>query len=145
MWQRIQTLFLGIATFLVASLFWCDVAESVGPGGAAEPIKYVEKTVYLIWLVILTVLQVLSLGGYRWRMRQMKVVLVTAFACLGFQGWLVYDYFQMRDGLVFSWTALFPFAASVLDFLAARNIMLDEAIVQSAGRLRSTRKKSHRV
>lgn len=141
MWQRVQTLYLGIATLLIASLFWCDVAKLAGPDGTVEYIRYVDKTVYLVWIIILTVLQVLSVGGYKWRMKQIRVVIVTAVMCLGFQGWLVYDWFQSRDVMVFSWTALFPFAASVLDFIGARNIFLDECIVQSANRLRGPRKK----
>ena len=144
MWQRIQTLFIGIATLLIASLFWCDVAKAVGPDGQIEYIAYTDKTIYLVWIILLTVLQVLSLGGYKWRMKQIRVVVVTAIMCLGFQGWLVYDYIQCREQLVFSWTALFPLAASIFDFMGARNIMLDEAIVQSAHRLRGPRNKNSR-
>lgn len=141
MWQRVQTLYLGIATLLIASLFWCDVARVAGPGGTVEYIGYTEKTIYLVWIIILTVLQVLSTGGYKWRMRQIRVVIVTAVMCLGFQVWLACDWYRMRNELVFSWTALFPLAASVLDFIGARNIFLDECIVQSANRLRGPRKK----
>ena len=145
MWQRIQTLYIGIATGLIVALYWCDALSFVLPGGEdVESVRYTENTIYLVWIIILTVLQVLSLGGYRWRMKQMRVVIVTAIMCLGFQGYLAWDYFVNFREAVFSWTALFPLAACILDLLGARNIMLDEAIVKSANRLRSARKNKKR-
>lgn len=143
MWQRVQTLYFGVATLLVASLFWSDVARIVCADGTVENIAYTQKTIYLVWIIILTTLQVLSLFGYRWRMKQFRVVLVTAIMCLGFQGWLVVDYLSNREELVYSWTALFPFVAAVLDFIGARNILSDEALVQSMNRLRKSRKNRH--
>ena len=143
MWQRVQTLYFAIATLLIASLFWSDVARIAGPDGAVEHVTYVSRTVYLIWLIILTVLQVISLGGFKWRMRQFRMVIVTIVACLGFQGWLVFDYIKFHEAMVFSWTALFPIAAAILDIFGARNILVDEALVQSANRLRLPRNKKH--
>lgn len=143
MWQRVQTLYFGIATLLIASLFWSDVARTVVEGGGVEHIRYTSKTIYLIWLILLTIFQILSLGGYRWRMRQFRVVIITVVLCIGFQGWLVYDYVRFHNEMVFSWTALFPVVAAILDCIGARNILLDEAIVQSANRLRLPRNKKH--
>lgn len=141
MWQRIQTLYLGLASLLVVSLFWCNLSAVIMPDGSAEYIKYTDKTIFTVWLSILTALQLLALGGYKWRMKQFRVVVFTALVNLGFQAWLVLYFFQTRDIEIMSWTALFPLAATVLDFCAARNILLDEAIVFSANRLRSRRKK----
>lgn len=141
MWQRIQTLFLGLATLLVVSMFWLDLSQVVLPDGSTEHIAYVDKTIFKIWLIILTVLQVFALGGYKWRMKQLRVVIFTALVCLGFQAWLVVYFFQTRGVEIVSFTALFPLAAAVLDFFAARNILLDEAIVYSANHLREPRKK----
>lgn len=140
MWQRVQTLYIGIATLLVVVLYWCDAATMLAAGEQTEHIRYIDKTIYLVWLVILTVLQVLSLGGYKWRMRQLRVTIVTGIMCLGFQAWLAVDYFRLPEQVVMSWTAVFPLVAAILDFIGARNIMLDEAIVQSANRLRAPRK-----
>lgn len=141
MWQRVQTLYLAIATVLVASLFWSDVARIDVPDGAPEYLAYTSRKIYLVWLILLTVIQVLALGGYKWRMKQLRVVIVAAVMCLGFQGWLVYDFIQLHDSMLFSWTALFPIVAAVLDALAAKNILLDQALVVSANRLRLPRKK----
>jgi len=141
MWQRFQTLLLAVATVLIVALFWCDIAKFVEPGGTVGYIGYIENPVCLTWIIILTVLQVLSLGGFKWRMKQFRVVIVTLIMCLGFQGFLVYEYFQFKDEMIFSWTVLFPIVAAVLDGFAAKNILVDEALVQSANRLRLPRKK----
>lgn len=143
MWQRLQTLYFGIATLLVVSLFFSDVARAALPGGDVEHIRYVDKTVYLVWLIVLAVLQVLTLGGFKWRMRQMRVAIVTAVMCLGFQGFIVYDFIMMKDTYAFSWTALFPLVCCILDIFGVKNILLDEALVQSANRLRLPRTKKH--
>lgn len=140
MWQRVQTLYFGVATLLIAALFWCDVAKIAGPDGAVEYVGFTQKSIYKIWIIILTVLQVLSLFGFKWRMKQFRVVIVTAIMCIGFQGWLVYDYIICQGSMTYSWTALFPFVAAVLDFMGARNILSDEALVQSMNRLRKSRK-----
>jgi len=141
MWQRVQTLYIGIATLLIAALFWCDIARIPSPDGTVEYVGFTEKAIYLVWIIILTVAQVLALFGYKWRMKQFRVVLVSGFLCIGFQAWLTVDYFLVKEAMSYSFTALFPFVAAVLDFIGARNILLDEAIVQSANRLRSSRSK----
>lgn len=141
MWQRVQTLYLAIATGLIASLFWSDVARIDVPGGVPEYIGYTSKKIYLVWIILLTVIQVLALGGYKWRMKQLRVVIVAAIMCCGFQGWLVYDFIRLHDSMVFSWTSLFPCVAAVFDLLAIKNILLDQALVISASRLRHPRKK----
>ncbi|MBQ0096498.1 MAG: DUF4293 domain-containing protein [Bacteroidales bacterium] len=143
MWQRIQTLYLGVATLLIVSLFWCDVARKVGADTTVENISYTSSWIYMVWLILLTVLQVLALGGYKWRMKQFRIAVIAGIMCLAFQGWLVFDYIKLHESFTFSWTALFPLAAAFLDYLGVRNILLDEAIVQSAHRLRSARTKKH--
>ena len=141
MWQRYQTLLLAVATLLIVSLFWCDLSRTVMADGIIDYVKYTDKTIFKVWLIILTVLHVLALGGFKWRMKQFRVVVFTALVTIGFQIWLAVYFFQTKDTSVMSWTALFPLLAAGLDAYAARNILLDEFIVQSANRLRGPRKK----
>lgn len=141
MWQRLQTLYLAIATGLVVSLFFSDVARIEVPGQAPEYVAYTSKTAYLIWLVLLATAQVLALGGFKWRLKQLRVAIVSALLCLAFQVWLGLDFLRFRTQMTFSWTALFPLAAVILDVLAIKNILLDQALVMSANRLRLPRKK----
>lgn len=141
MWQRIQTLYLALATGFIVALYWCNLSSVVMDDGTLQYIAYTDKTVFTIWISLLTIFHVLALGGYKWRMKQFRVVIFTAIVCAAFQIWLVLYYFQTKGVEVISWTALFPLVAVILDVLAARNILLDEAIVFSANRLRSPRKK----
>ena len=75
----------------------------------------------------------------------MRLCIISAIVLLAFQIWIGVNYFfppeEVENNIVFSFTAIFPVIAAILDVLAARNIMLDEAMVQSASRLRSARKK----
>lgn len=140
MWQRIQTLYFAIATILIASLFWSDAA-CIAASGYVEHITYTSKPSYFIWVLLLTIFQVLTLGGFKWRMKQFRVAVVCAILCLGFQVWLAVDYFRLGDKIVFSYTILFPLAACILDVLGCRGILEDEALVQSANHLRLPRKR----
>lgn len=59
---------------------------------------------------------------------------------VGLQIWMATVYFTAADKSVFDITFVFPLVAAILDFLASRSILSDEMLVQSASRLRSTRK-----
>ena len=55
MWQRIQTLYLAIATALVAAMFFLPKAVVPGADGAgAETFRFVTYVPYLILLIVST-------------------------------------------------------------------------------------------
>ena len=135
MWQRIQTLYLAVATALLASMFFCKFATVIGPDGAEATIKYFEKVPYCFVLIVTLIGNVFSL------IPQMRVATLSAINLLAFQIWIIVDVVRGWNEMVFSVTALFPLVAMVLDILAARNIMLDEAMVQSASRLRASKRR----
>lgn len=139
MWQRIQTLYLAIATILIGSLFFSRFATVFGEGESA--ILYREYTPYLLFAIMTFLANLISLGLFKARMIQMRLCIISAIVLLAFQIWIGVDYFRNMDDMVYSFTAIFPVIAAILDVLAARNIMLDEAMVQSAARLRSTKRK----
>lgn len=141
MWQRIQTLYLAIATVLTGSLFFCNFATILGPGGESVDVRYYEKLPYLIFLISLFTANAIALLSFRTRILQMRVSILAALLLTGFQIWLGVDFFRHRNEMIFSFTAVFPIVAAILDVLAARNIALDEAMVQSASRLRGSRRK----
>lgn len=132
MWQRVQTLYLLLATGLVASLFFCNKAGDI---------PYTDAWPYLILLIITGFLQVLALTSWKHRVFQMRTACLSAIILVALQGWLVYDFIASRNTPVFSVTAVFPIVAVILDFLAARNILADEMMVRSADRLRAARRK----
>lgn len=141
MWQRIQTLYLAVATALLISMFFCKFATILGPDGVEISIKYVEKVPYLVLLAVALAGNVFSLFAFKIRIPQMRVATVAALILLAFQIWIIVDVVRGWNEMVFSVTALLPLVAMVLDILAARNIMLDEAMVQSASRLRASKRR----
>ncbi|MDE6871007.1 MAG: DUF4293 domain-containing protein [Bacteroidales bacterium] len=141
MWQRIQTLYLAIASILVGSLFFARMATVLGPDGASIDIRYYEKLPFLLFLISLFSANVIGLLTFRARLLQMRVCILAALLLVGFQIWIGADFFRYKDSMIFSFTAVFPIVAAILDVLAARAIALDEAMVQSAARLRGKRKR----
>ena len=132
MWQRIQTLYLLLATGLVVSLFFCTKAGDI---------PYTDYWPYLVLLIVTGFLQVMALTTYKHRIFQMRTAVLSAIILVGLQGWLVYDFISTRNDPVFSVTAVFPIVAVILDFLAARGILADELLVRSADRLRAAKRK----
>ena len=92
---------------------------------------------YAILLVISALLQVIALLTFNVRVFQMRTAILSALILLGLQGWLVFDYLTAADGVIFHWTAILPLIAVILDFIAARKILRDQLLVESASRLRS--------
>ena len=132
MWQRIQTLYLLVATGLVASLFFCTKAGDI---------TFTEYWPYLVLLVVIAFLQVLATTTWTHRIFQMRTAVLAAIILIAFQGWLVYDFIASHNTPVFHLPAVFPIGAAILDFLAARSILADEMIVRSASRLRAAKRK----
>lgn len=141
MWQRVQTLYLAIATILTASLFFCNVATIIGPEGEILTIRYYERLAYLLFMISLLSAEVISLLSFKTRMLQMRVAVLAGLLMTGFQIWLGVDFFVHRKEMVFSITAIFPLVCAILDFMAARAIALDEAMVQSASRIRKSKRR----
>ena len=143
MWQRIQTLYLAIATVLIGSLFFSRFATVFGEGEGV--ILYREYTPYLLFTIMTFIAHVMCLALFKARMIQMRLCIISAIVLVAFQIWIGVDYFfppegVIKDSMVYSFTAVFPVIAAILDILAARNIFLDEAMVQAASRLRSSRR-----
>ena len=132
MWQRIQTLYLLLATGLVAALFFCPKAGDI---------SYTEYWPYAILLIIIAFLQVMALTTWKHRVFQMRTASLAAIILLGLQIWLVVDFIRSHNTPIFHITAVFPVVATILDFLAARSILADELLVRSADRLRAAKRK----
>ena len=132
MWQRIQTLYLFISTVLIALLFFCDKAEGV---------SFTEYFPYLVLIIVITLLNILALTTYRFRVLQMRTAMLSAIVTAALQIWLVVDFFTFGKTDDFHLTAVFPIAAVILDSLAARSIFAAELMVRSASRLRAAKRR----
>lgn len=145
MWQRLQTLYLCIATGLVVALFFSVKAFTLGPGGVhAAELTYVKYTPYLILLILITILQLLAVFTYNARVFQMRTAVLSAILMIALQAWIGVDYFTADKEWIFKLTAVFPLAAAILNFIAARYILRDQLLVESVSHLRS-RKKNHKI
>ena len=145
MWQRLQTLYLCIATGLVVALFFSVMAFTLGPGGVhSVELTYVKYTPYLILLILITILQLLAVFTFNARVFQMRTAVLSAILMIALQAWIGVDYFTADKELIFKFTAVFPLVAAILNFIAARLILRDQLLVESVSHLRS-RKKNHKI
>lgn len=145
MWQRLQTLYLCLATGLVVVLFFSVKAFTLGPGGVhAVELTYVKHTPYLILLILITILQLLAVFTFNARVFQMRTAVLSAILMIALQAWIGVDYFTADKEWIFKFTAVFPLVAAILNFIAARYILRDQLLVESVSHLRS-RKKNHKI
>ena len=127
MWQRIQTLYLAIATALVAAMFFLPKAVVPGADGAgAETFRFVTYVPYLILLIVSALLHLLALTTWKQRVFQLRTAILAALVTLALQVWLVVDYLATSDTMVFRIAAVFPIVAVILDLMAARRIHADQ-------------------
>jgi hypothetical protein len=140
MWQRIQTLYLGLATALIFSMFFCIFATIVGPDGDEVYISYREKMPYLTLLIMLTTAHIAAVASFKVFFLQVRVSVIAAMLAIGFQIWLGIDIVRNINTMSFSITAVFPLAAAILDFMAAKRSMVDEMTVQTVRQIRKRRK-----
>ena len=124
MWQRVQTLYLMIASALVVALFFSVKAFVFGPDGThAQEFRYIAYTPYLILLIVVA-----------------RTAVLSALILVALQGWLAVDFFTADKSVVFRWTAVFPLVAALLDCWAARAIFRDQLLVESLSSLRKRRR-----
>lgn len=140
MWQRIQTLYIAIATGLAAAMFFCNFATILGPEGDELTIRYYEKSSYLVLMIMILTAQICSLFSFKSWFLQARVCAISALLLIGFQIWLGIDFFRMRNDMVFNITGVFPIVAAILDMLAARAAMIDQLTLTTIGSERKARK-----
>lgn len=141
MWQRIQTLYIGIATALTAAMFFCRMATIIGPEGNDIDIRYYEKLPYLMMLIMLLTAGVCAVFTYKSRLLQARVCILTALMLIGFQIWLAIDFIRYHNDMVFSITLLFPIVSAILNAIAARGNLVDEMTLQAVKSAKKARKK----
>ena len=141
MWQRVQTLYLAISTILISVMLFSVKAATYGADG--EPLselKYTDYIPYLVLLIVIAVLNVLALTTFKHRIFQMRTSGLSAIITLALQIWLAVDFWFTHDDYVFKLTAIFPLVCVILDVLAARGILADQLLVESAYHLRKARR-----
>ncbi len=145
MWQRVQTLYLAIATVLIGVMFFSVKAASYGADGeTVRTLMYTDYIPYLVLLIVITLLNILALTTFKHRIFQMRTAGLAAIVTLALQIWLGVDFWLTRGEFVFKVTAVFPLLCVILDILAARGILADQLLVESAYHLRKARRERRR-
>lgn len=144
MWQRIQTLYIGIATALTAVLFFSRMATIIAPGGEELDIMYYEKLPYLIMLIMLLTAGICAFFSFKSWALQARVCMLSALMLIGFQIWLGVDFFRFRNDMVFSFTMIFPLVSAILNIMAARSALVDAMTLQAVKATKKVRKNRKR-
>ena len=144
MWQRIQTLYIGIATALIAALFFSRMATIIAPEGEELEIMYYEKLPYLVMLIMLLTAGICSLFSFKSWALQARVCILSALMLIGFQIWLGVDFFRSRNEMVFSFTMIFPLVSAILNTMAARSALVDAMTLQAVKTTKKVRKNRKR-
>ncbi len=145
MWQRIQTLYLAVSTALLFVLFFSDLYAAVTPDGL-QYTTYLQfrKPWFGILLGILTAMTALALVTFKVRILQMRLATLSGLVALGMSIWLAFSYFRAPENVTFRWTVVFPLIVAVCNFLAARGCFQDQLMVESAYRIRDSRKRDRK-
>lgn len=133
--QRVQTIYLLIASGLLFSLFFNNMAT-----GEEVVLKYTGYLPFLVFTILTFLLSFGAIFLYKNRVLQMRLSIYNMLVLVAYQGWLAYKFFAEGEGLLFSTTTVFPIIAAVFVFLAFRGIKRDEELVQSANSLRTLSK-----
>ena len=144
MWRRIQTLYIGIATALIAALFFSRMATIIAPGGEELDIMYYEKLPYLVMLIMLLTAGICALFSFKSWALQARVCMLSALMLIGFQIWLGVDFFRFRNDMVFSFTMIFPLVSAILNTMAARSALVDAMTLQAVKTTKKVRKNRKR-
>ena len=145
MWQRIQTLYLGVSVILLFILFFNDACTVAAPDGM-QYVTYLQisKPYFGILLGILFAMTLLALVTFKVRILQMRLATLSGLVALGMAGWLAFLYFTTPENVTFKWTVIFPLVVAVCNFLAARGCFQDQLLVESAYRIRESRKRDRK-
>lgn len=141
MWQRAQTLYIAIATVLIAVMFFS--AKAVIPaseGNSPQELRYTAYLPYLILLIVISAFNLIALNAFKFRVFQMRTTVLAAIVTLALQIWLAVDFVSTHSVVNFRISAVFPSIALILDIMAIRGIAADILVADSVNRLRSSRK-----
>jgi len=151
--QRIQTLFLLIATVLMEMIFFYPLADMLSGesqlyiyGYNGLRIANEQQELYLKLVPIIVLLSVIvfisfvSIFLYKKRIIQMRINFINIMLMLGYMG-LNYYYInnfskQLEAVVSYKIFAVFPLIAIIFTYLAIRSIGKDEALIRSMDRIR---------
>lgn len=148
MWQRFQTLLLIICALLIASLWWTDMCvavDSFAEDGTPllETIKFTDYLPFLIMSIVCFSLTISAICYFSHRIIQIRLCIMQLLIQIGFQAWIVFEFFKLKVAYAFKIPALFPLVCIILLLLAIKYIWRDEAMMIANGYIVRGKKNRH--
>ncbi|MBO7584652.1 MAG: DUF4293 family protein [Bacteroidales bacterium] len=111
---------LGIAAFLMLSLFWSEMCYTIGDDGVRYSIKYTEHLQFLVLTFITVSLAIAAICYRKQYILQVRVCIIEMLILLGFKIWLLVAFLQLKSVYTFTVSTLFPLVCIILIVLAIR-------------------------
>jgi len=90
-------------------------------------IKFIDKSQFLIFIFTNFALSVITIAYFKVRMMQIRLCIMNSLLLLGFQIWIVVEYFKLNSVYTFTIFSIFPVISIILLLLAIKYIGRDEA------------------
>lgn len=152
--QRIQTVYLAIASLLTGLLLYGPIVKLVGAGGEDYRLLYkgiysfdnitpvlIEKSLPLAILIIVSaILFILTIFLFRRRKLQLRLSVFATLLSIGNLLLILFYTFYTGNKLgteyIFNIKMVFPLGAAIMGYLAFRGILKDEMLIRSYDRIR---------
>lgn len=92
-------------------------------------------------MIMLLTAHIAATASFKAFFLQARVSVIAGLLALGYQAWIAIDILRNMNEMTFSFTAIFPLAAAIMDLMAAKRSMVDELTVQTIRQARKMRKK----
>ncbi|MBQ6299011.1 MAG: hypothetical protein IJK79_01325 [Bacteroidales bacterium] len=149
MWKKPHNWLIAAAALLIIVLLGLNVCHAVNPEtGQSYDVRFVDRLVYILFIVLSFILSDVTLLAAKNPFHQVFIALTNAFVLLGFQAWILVDFFttKLQTGLrmssvyTLSVGAFFPLMAVILLAVAVK-MAADEGTAQRIARALNSRRK----
>lgn len=149
MWKKPHNWLIAAAALLIIALLGLNVCHAVNPEtGQSYDVRFVDRLVYILFIVLSFILSDVTLLAAKNPFHQVFIALTNAFLLLGFQAWILIDFFttKLQTGLrmssvyTLSVGAFFPLMAVILLAVAVK-MAADEGTAQRIARALNSRRK----
>lgn len=150
MWQRIQTLYLVLVATLMGIFAFSEIFIITTPAGEALILDaWTLRSVATgeniggawgigVLSIIAMFIAIVDIFLYKRRVLQGRIAIFNAILLVGLVGLIVYSGYSYSAGvqLGFKFAVALPLVAIILQIMATRGILADEALVRISERLR---------
>ena len=149
MWKKPHNWLIAAAALLIIVLLGLNVCHAINPEtGQSYDVRFVDRLVYILFIVLSFILSDVTLLAAKNPFHQVFIALTNAFLLLGFQAWILIDFFttKLQTGLrmssvyTLSVGAFFPLIAVILLAVAVK-MAADEGTAQRIARALNSRRK----